>query len=325
MNSFGFAFLLIALFVTTMWSVPPVLAEDSVPVATIQDTALLKGPDGRITNLTALPIPGVRAYGMTYLSDGLTVAGFVIMPEDRTRKHPVMVYSRPGYRKLVAINAKALERLAFFARNGYIVLATQYRGGPGSQGQDRFGGDDIHDVINLITMAESLKQADSDRLFALGMSRGGLMTYMLLAATQKIRAAAVIGGMTDMVKHYFSRGDRLKQRLEGAFGAPASHDNPEYRNRSPLLWAEKIKTPVLIMHGAADTTAIPEHAQSMAEKLTRLGTTNRLKMFPNGSHLLREVVMQRDCMALQWFQQFGGPIVPAECHGREKEPIGRKK
>jgi dipeptidyl aminopeptidase/acylaminoacyl peptidase len=54
--------------------------------------------------------------------------------------------------------------------------------------------------------------------------------------------------------------------------------------RSAIRWADRIRTPVLIMRGAADEDMPVEHSQRMAAELSRLGRTHRLLLFEGQPH-----------------------------------------
>jgi len=56
---------------------------------------------------------------------------------------------------------------------------------------------DVNDVLNLIPLLASLPQADTSCIGMYGRSRGGLMTYLALTKTDRIRAAVIGGGMPD--------------------------------------------------------------------------------------------------------------------------------
>ncbi len=67
-----------------------------------------------------------------------------------------------------------------FVSNGFVVVASQYRGADGGEGKEEYGGADIADVLNLIPLAKSLGYADMKNVFMFGNSRGGMMTYLAL-------------------------------------------------------------------------------------------------------------------------------------------------
>ena len=90
--------------------------------------------------------------------------------------------------------------LSEISSKGYVIIASQYRGNDGGEGQEEFGGKDVNDVLNLIPLLSQVPSADTWRIGMYGWSRGGLMTYIALAKTTKIKAAVVGSGVTDLIK-----------------------------------------------------------------------------------------------------------------------------
>jgi len=116
---------------------------------------------------------------MEYLSDGLRVVGLIVKPK-KEGKYPVVIYNRGGHMEGGKIDVKELLGLSMFARQEYVVIASQYRGNDGGEGKEEYGGADINDVLNLIPLAKSLPFTDGDRIVMYGASWGGLMTYLAI-------------------------------------------------------------------------------------------------------------------------------------------------
>ncbi|MEP6713809.1 MAG: hypothetical protein ABJA37_15390, partial [Ferruginibacter sp.] len=87
---------------------------------------------------------------ITYLSDGLKISGYVAKPKDINKKYPCLIYCRGGNRDFGSLTSFEQFYIQRMAAWGYIVIASQYRGGPDSEGKDEFGGADINDVLNLL-------------------------------------------------------------------------------------------------------------------------------------------------------------------------------
>ncbi|MCK9994648.1 MAG: alpha/beta fold hydrolase, partial [Candidatus Krumholzibacteria bacterium] len=229
---------------------------------------------------------------IVYISDGLRVAGHIITPKT-PGPHPCIIYNRGGNREFGA-NAplRVALRLARFASWGYVVVASQYRGNcGGTEGVEEFGGAEVADVLNLIPLLESLdKEADASRIGMIGFSRGGLMTYLALAGTDRLRAAAIAAGVTDS---RFTIEDRPD--METFVYAELI---PDYWNvkeeallaRSPIAWPEKLcpTTPILLLHGTADWRVYPTESMHMAEALFELQRPYRFIMYEGADHGLSE-------------------------------------
>ncbi len=61
-----------------------------------------------------------------------------------------------------------------------------------------WGGVEVDDVLNLVPALKSLDFVDPERLYMLGLSRGGTMTYLAIKRGIPVKAAAVIGAVTDV-------------------------------------------------------------------------------------------------------------------------------
>jgi len=271
-----------------------------------QNLDALTGSDGRIVSQSPLTVNGVdpeatQIFRIRYLSDGLEVVGFVIKPNDDRSDHAVIIYNRGGNREFGKITYDNLSYLANLASENFVVLASQYRGNDGGEGQEEFGGADVHDVLNLVPLAKSLSFTDPNKMVMLGFSRGGMMTYLALKAGADIRAAAVVGGITDLFQMYAERGDDMKQVLIDLIGGDPTAKESEYRSRSAYYWPEMITLPVLILHGADDWRVNPTQAEKLADKLSDHGLTYELVVYPGGDHSLNTHSEERDQRIIQWF------------------------
>ena len=129
---------------------------------------------------------------LVYKSDSLTVDGFVISPKAKGH-YPVIIFNRGGNRDFNKLTLKMLFfSTAVLANEGYIILASNYRI------HDEFGGKDLNDVLNLIHVADQLEYADTSRIGMFGWSRGGMMTYLSLKESDRIKTAVIGNGVSDL-------------------------------------------------------------------------------------------------------------------------------
>lgn len=271
--------------------------------------------DGQMGRCAALDVEGVEAAQIWYLSDGLRIAGFIIRPKAQSSPLPVLIYNRGGNRRFSAITESTLTYLALLTArgDGFVVLASQYRGGPRSEGVDEFGGADANDVVNLVGLARALPYVDPERVFMLGVSRGGLMTYRALAETGDVRAAAVIGGVADLRANYRERPD-MRHILDELVGT----SEESFSARSPVEWAERITTPVIILHGTADERVDVNHGRTMAARLAEAGREHKLLIYPGDDHYLSRNRRSAEDSIFAWFSQHDAP---AAARGFETTPI----
>lgn len=90
-----------------------------------------------------------------------------------------------------------LERVVYEA--GFRMVAPMLRGSEGAAGEDRLGGDELHDLMVAPALVRNLAAGDPDQLFLLGESCGGMMVFQALRDGFPAKAAAVVGAHTDQL------------------------------------------------------------------------------------------------------------------------------
>ncbi|MED3726839.1 prolyl oligopeptidase family serine peptidase [Priestia filamentosa] len=243
----------------------------------------------------------VDTYELTYPSDELKIKGYLLKPKGTEGNWPILVYNRGGHGHYSQINEERLAYLASWANRGYVVIASQYRGNGGSEGTETYGGQDIHDVINLLNYAESLPYTDESHKVALGYSRGGMMTYLLMKNNIKFDAVVVKSGITDMFQFYDQRGPKMKEVLNQIVGPP-QESKDAYRSRSVVYWPDKVNSPLLLLHGTNDKLVHYTQAEKLVKKLQDKSKEVKLVIYPNGDHPLSQYERETDAEIQNWFQ-----------------------
>ncbi len=206
-------------------------------------------------NVAGPPNPrGTPRYGIANERHPTRFAQYVLAPKVREagRKYPVVVLPHGGVHGdfgtyHVHIVREMLER-------GWVVLAPEYRGSTG-YGKDfhdaiDYGGLEVDDVIAGLDWAVAdLPYVDGKRAAIAGWSHGGLIA--LLAVTrhpEKFRAAYAGVPVTDLVARlgYHEQSYEDLFAAKHHFGKKVVEDVDEYRRRSPVFWASKLKTPLLV-------------------------------------------------------------------------------
>jgi len=246
----------------------------------------------------------VRCRRITYASDGLRVTGFIVEPiaAGGGARHPAIVFNRGGSIAFGAIRTGDLMECAGWALDGYVVVASQYRGNDGGEGAEEFGGADVADVLNLITLARALPSVDPDQLFMYGLSRGGMMTYLALKAGAPVRAAAVIGGPTDLADGLRHRPE-MEEVYRELMPQYASRRDELLRARSAVEWTDRLTVPLLILHGGADWRVWPGDALAVAQKLQSLGRPYELVIYAGDDHPLTNHRADASARMRAWFSQ----------------------
>ena len=207
-------------------------------------------------------------YQFNYLSDGLKIEGYVAIPlsvEKTQNPGKCVMFNHGGNRDYGKLENNTIAPMCALCDR--IVIASQYRGCGGSEGEDHFGGDDLNDVIKLIDLCEKqFSFIDMDDFCVIGASRGGVMTYPAARKDSRIKRIIAIGAVTDLVEAYEARDD-MKTVLKETIGF-TPEENPEaYKKRSAVYWADEIKIPVLMFHAKQDKQVSYSQAEDLYKKL----------------------------------------------------------
>lgn len=233
-----------------------------------------------------------------YGSGGNAVVAYWYGPPSRTPR-PAIIYNRGSWTAgdLAPALTPLFRRLA---SAGFTVLAPQYRGSDGGEGRDELGGADLTDLLVLPRVAAALGGIDTTRLFMYGESRGGMMTLQALREGMPLRAAATVGAFTDMER--MLRDDSASARAAAAIWPELAFRREEIvARRSAVRWAERIRAPLLILHGGADPQVSPAHSLELARRLEALGRTYELRVIAGEGHVIGKRSRERDSAVLAWF------------------------
>ncbi len=147
--------------------------------------------------------------------------------------------------------------------------------------------------------------ADRDRIAVGGHSYGAFMTANLLAHTRLFRAGIARSGAYNRTLTPF--GFQGEER--SYWQAPDL-----YEAMSPFTYADRIKTPILLVHGMADnnTGTFPIQSERMYAALKGNGATVRYVQLPAESHgyQARESVGHTLAEMMSWLDQFVKPPKP---------------
>lgn len=238
----------------------------------------------------------VSTYSIRYQSDDCEVVAYLSVPQsclDEKMPYPCIIYNRGGNREYGANEKEAI--VAMSESSNKIIFASQYRGVGGGTGKDEFGGSDLQDVLKLVDFCEEFSFVDMRHLYMMGVSRGGMMTYMAVREDSRIKKAVVVSGVADSFMLYEERDD-MKQVYKELVGATPEEKPEEYKKRSATYWAGEINCPVLIIHSKKDEKVSFAQAEKMVQCLKKAGKDYEFVTYEDNIHGLHpedfEIIMK---------------------------------
>jgi dipeptidyl aminopeptidase/acylaminoacyl peptidase len=132
--------------------------------------------------------------------------------------------------------------------------------------------------------------ADSARLGLQGQSYGGYATNLLVTQTNRFKAAVNISGKVDLISFYTDsprlgvRNVNAAEKTQDRIGATMWEQPQKYVAHSAVLYADRIRTPLLLITGARDSNVPAENTREMYYALRRLGKEVVWVNYMNGGH-----------------------------------------
>ncbi len=167
----------------------------------------------------------------------------------------------------------------------------------------------IEDTRAAIVKAFELGVVDRDRIGVTGHSHGALMTVNLLAHTKLFRAGVATSGSYNKTLTPFGFQSERRSVWKG---------QSVYLKVSPFFFADRIKLPLLVMHGADDANpgTTPLQAVKLYEAIRGNGGTARLVMLPHEPHWYSSMESNEQLAfeELRWFDTYikNAPARPAK-------------
>ena len=230
--------------------------------------------------LSELDLSKVTDWNFTS-SDGAVIEGRYYLPPgfDPQKKYPMIVYYYGGTSPTSRV-FESTYPLQVYAALGYVVYTLQPSGTTG-YGQEfaarhvNAWGEKTADEIILGTQKFYREHSfvDSTKVGCIGASYGGFMTQFLQTKTNIFAAAVSHGGISNITS-YWGEGYWGYSYSGGASAGSYPWNNPRlYTEQSPLFHADKINTPLLLLHGGADTNVPIGESIQMFNALRILGKT----------------------------------------------------
>ncbi len=235
---------------------------------------------------------GVEAFKITYKSEGLKINGVLVKPKNIEGKAPLIIFNHGGVN---GINLAHGEWIEMLAKEGYVVLASSYRGETDklgtSEGTVEVAKGETTDVLNLMECGKDLDYVNSSKIGMIGTSHGGGITVQAIELSEDITAAISFYGLTNLFNHYeryesgVMQGDGARLEAFEKFEKMSdSERNQELKNRNAIDCVSMVNSPLLIIHGKADINIPVEEGYELRDEMEKYGKTYDFVAYDGVAH-----------------------------------------
>ncbi|MFN0206940.1 MAG: prolyl oligopeptidase family serine peptidase [Planctomycetota bacterium] len=221
----------------------------------------------------------------------------ILLPAGRSKdmKLPVIVSVRGGERHSIEAelfgggNVASIPSAIFTSRGFAVLFVDSLMESPGKPESPIQNLKEM--ILPQIARAGELGFIDMDRVGVAGDAYGGYSAASLVTTTPFFKGAAAVSGMYDLTSY------------------ETSIRNIEH---SPLFRADKITTPLLMIHGGADRERPAADAHKMFRALSRLEKNAELAIYPGEDHRLPDWSFDHASDAAQRLLTFFGKYLKGE-------------
>jgi dienelactone hydrolase len=247
-------------------------------------------------------------------ADGLALDGLLVLPpgaapEDGPFPLVTVVHGGPYDRYADSLQLTWAMSGQWLAAAGLAVFLPNPRGssGHGHEFAARVAGavgqEEWTDVLAGIDHLVAAGLADPGRLGIGGWSHGGFMAAWAIGQTSRFRAAVMGAGIADWgLQTGVGELGEQEAGLAGSAGweGPGPHRHDEL---SPVSYATRVRTPVLILHGQQDTNVPVGQAVYFYRALRHYSAPAELVIYPGEGHSIRGRQHQEDVLerSRDWF------------------------
>lgn len=244
-------------------------------------------------------------------ADDWKIQGWYMPPITQEEKHPAILYIHGGPQ--VNFGETFFHEMQKLSGQGYGVILLNPRGGNG-YGQEfvasilgDYGNKDYEDLmIGTDYVLEKHPNIDKNNVYLAGGSYGGFMTNWIVGHTNRFKAAVTQRCISNWISFY-GTSDIGPHFVEFQLQQDLSNMEELWR-MSPLAYAQKVETPLLIIHGEEDLRCPQEQAEQMYIAMKKKGVETKLITFPKSSHGLSRMGLpnlrlERMSAISDWFEQ----------------------
>jgi dipeptidyl aminopeptidase/acylaminoacyl peptidase len=219
---------------------------------------------------------------------------YIFIPQkiDRNKKYPLIILPHGGvHADFTTYHTHIIREMI---AQGYIVIAPDYRGSTGYgkkfYEQIDYGGLEIEDIHACRKyMIENYEFIDEKRVGIVGWSHGGLIALMNIFEYPEEYAVAFAGvPVSDLITRLGYLGEEYEKEFSADYhiGKTLKEDLEEYKKRTPVSYAKKLKTPLLIHTNTNDDDVHSIEVENLINALKAEGKKFEYEIFKDapGGH-----------------------------------------
>jgi len=235
-------------------------------------------------------------------ADGVPLTAALYKPEnfDSKKKYPMMVYI---YERLTQNVNKFVDprpshniNISYYVSNGYLVLTPDIVYTTGFPGQSA-----LKCVLPAVQEVVNRGYVNEQAIGIQGHSWGGYQIAYMVTQTNRFRAVAAGAPVADMISAYdgIRWGTGLPrqfqyERTQSRIGGSIWQYPTRFIENSPIFWADRVQTPVLLLHNDGDDAVPWYQGVEFYLALRRLGKEVYLFDYNGEPHGLRKRPNQKD-------------------------------
>ncbi|MCE7986144.1 MAG: alpha/beta fold hydrolase [Caldilinea sp. CFX5] len=256
---------------------------------------------------TLAPGANYNRYLVSYRSEGYKIYALLTVPQGAkpAAGWPVIIFNH-GFipPEIYRTTERYVAYVDGFARNGYIVFRSDYRGHGFSEGEPTSSrGSPAYtiDVLNAVASMKRYAGADPARIGMWGHSMGGLLTLRSMVTTKDVKVGVIWAGVvasypelyyqrnrqpdTQPVDAATAQRRRWREEIVAKWGTP--EEAPDiWAAISPNAYLSEISGPLQLHHGTADSDVPVRYSQTLNRQMQAVGQPVEYYEYSEDNHNL---------------------------------------
>jgi dipeptidyl aminopeptidase/acylaminoacyl peptidase len=236
-------------------------------------------------------------------ANGEQLEGILYKPEgfDPSKEYPMMTYFYEQYsddlhEHYIPQAGRSIINFSFYVSRGYVVFVPDIHYEEGYPGESA-----MQSVVPGVTEILSRGYVDRDRVGVQGHSWGGYQIAYMVTKTDLFAAAEAGAPVSNMISAYggIRWGSGLSrmfqyEETQSRIGGSLWDMPMRYIQNSPIFWADRIETPLMMMHNDQDTAVPWEQGIELFVALRRLNKPAWLINYNDAPHWPTTTARKRD-------------------------------